>query len=189
MKIIAGKYKGRSLFSPKNNLTRPTSSRVRETLFNIIQDRIEDAVFLELFSGSGAVGFEALSRNAQKVFFVENNLQALSCIKKNIEFLKVNDHVQLLSMDVFKGISLLGRQKIQFDIIYADPPYNLMQQSDLISINTLVSIDSMKLLKSGGVCFIEEGQELPIEKLNFKTIQLKRIKKQGNAFLHEFEGF
>lgn len=187
MRIIAGKYKGKTLFSPKNNLTRPTSSRLRETLFNILQGRIENSIFLELFAGSGAIGFEALSRNASEVYLVENDPSAISCIKKNIDTLEVSSQAQLLSLDVLQALRLLSKKKIEFDLIYADPPYCMPIHNELISISTLSLIDSSKILKKGGLCFMEEGIELPVEKLNFENIKLSKVKKQGRAFLHQFE--
>ncbi|MFH1355159.1 MAG: RsmD family RNA methyltransferase [Candidatus Omnitrophota bacterium] len=119
MRITSGKYKGRVLKTPKE--IRPTQEKVRKAVFDILGD-IEGLSFLELFAGSGAVGFEALSRGAGELTLVENNRICFAAINKNIEYLKISDCV-VLCLDAERAIKNIHRNKKQFDIIFMDPPY------------------------------------------------------------------
>lgn len=120
LRIVAGKYKGRVLVSP-SMVTRPTTSMVRQALFNIWSDCIGGADFLDLFSGSGAVGLEAMSRGAKEVFLVESNKKALQVIVKNIASLGIEKSVKLVKDDVLKFLHF--NQK-KFNLIFVDPPYD-----------------------------------------------------------------
>lgn len=122
LRIIAGRFKGRLLKTPKGSSTRPTQGMLREAVFNICQNEIEGAHFLDLFAGSGAMGFEALSRGAEHITLVEQNRFAVSCIKENIAVLDVESEVTLLPQDAARA---LARFKTPFHIIYMDPPYGL----------------------------------------------------------------
>jgi len=107
---------------PGNN-TRPTTDRVKETLFNILQPELPGCRFLDLFAGSGAIGIEALSRGADSAVFVENNRRAAACIKENLRFTKLADQATLVESDVIAAIARLERANQAFDIIFLDPPY------------------------------------------------------------------
>jgi 16S rRNA (guanine(966)-N(2))-methyltransferase RsmD len=119
MRITSGKYKGRVIKMPSG--IRPTQDKVRKALFDILGD-IEGLSFLELFAGSGAVGFEALSRKAAELVLVENNRNCLSVIKQNIEALKI-ENCSLYPQEAEKSIRLFHKNKKVFDIIFLDPPY------------------------------------------------------------------
>ncbi len=123
MQIIGGKHRKRHLKSPKHTVTRPSSSSVREALFNICQWEIENARFLDLFAGSGAIGLEALSRGASEVIFIENSRLTLPTLRENIALLKEESHSRVFPVDVFKGLEKLRDQQAHFTIIFADPPY------------------------------------------------------------------
>jgi len=155
MRIIGGKFKGRTLATPKGNETRPSSSQLRETLFNLCRSRIEDAEFLDLFAGSGSVGFEALSRGATSVTFVDRSKNALECLKKNAKTLEV--HPKIYFGDVFDTLKRLSFKKSPFDIIFADPPYALG-----LGQKTLNFVETSSLLKIGGYLIIEEAKETPL---------------------------
>jgi len=165
MHIIAGLYKNRRLNTPKNNLTRPTSSKLRESIFNICQHSIEDSVFLDLFAGSGAMGLEALSRGASKALFVDVNRQAVNCIKENVAQLKVEKQCEIFCGQVFALLKLFAKQNRQFDFIYADPPYNtsvdIMGQVFLYSEYVVHSLDSSHLLAPNGTLIVEEDARHP----------------------------
>lgn len=123
MRVIAGKARRLNLKTIPGRDTRPTTDRIKETLFNILQPTIPDCRFLDLFAGSGAIGIEALSRGAACAVFVEKNPRACACIRDNLSFTKLADDGKLLNMDVIQGLrSLEG--KGTFDCIFMDPPYN-----------------------------------------------------------------
>jgi len=122
MRVIAGKARRLNLKTIPGIDTRPTTDRIKETLFNILQPEIPDCSFLDLFSGSGAIGIEALSRGAASAVFVEKNPKACSCIRENLTFTKLAENGKLLAMDALQALrSLEGRQV--FDCIFMDPPY------------------------------------------------------------------
>ncbi|MBE3573664.1 MAG: 16S rRNA (guanine(966)-N(2))-methyltransferase RsmD, partial [Moorella humiferrea] len=121
LRIIAGQARGQRLRTPKGSGTRPTSERVREALFNILGPRVIEALFLDLFAGSGAVGLEALSRGAKEAFFIEHDRRALSCLKANLQATGFNDRAHILAMDVRRALAELRRRDLVFDLIFVDP--------------------------------------------------------------------
>jgi len=123
MRVIAGIARSIPLITPAGDTTRPTSDRIKETLFNIISPYLYDAAFLDLFCGSGGIGIEAISRGAAKACFVDNNRKALDCLHKNIEKTKFTDKATVLEGDALSAISKLGLRAESFDIIFLDPPY------------------------------------------------------------------
>lgn len=122
MRVIAGKARRLPLKSVPGMGTRPTTDRIKETLFNILQPELSDCRFLDLFSGSGGIGIEALSRGAAEAVFIEKNPRACACIRENLSFTKLSEHGKLLSMDVIGGLKKLENQGV-FDFIFMDPPY------------------------------------------------------------------
>lgn len=122
-RVIAGKIRGLRIESPKGDGTRPTTDRVKESLFNIIMQLIPNANVLDLFAGSGSLGIEALSRGALKGVFVEIDSNAAKIIKKNIEFCKLGSVARVIGGSYIKVLPRLSTQKEQFEIIFADPPY------------------------------------------------------------------
>src|ERR1041385_4891480 len=123
MRIVAGRYRSRELFTPSGTLTRPTTDRAREALFNVLTNLIDfhDANVLDLYAGSGALAFEAISRGAEHATLVENNRKAIESIKKNAKRLDVQSDIKLEQVDVFQYLA--GTPK-QFDLILADAPYD-----------------------------------------------------------------
>ncbi len=121
MRVISGSARGLKLTSPDGLDTRPTTDRVKESIFNIIQAYIPCDNVLDLFAGSGALGIEALSRGCQKCTFVENNLMSFSTVKKNIEKARLSEKADLIKKDAF---DFLNSCKTKYDIIFLDPPYN-----------------------------------------------------------------
>jgi len=127
MRIVGGQHKGKKLFTPKSDQTRPTSDRVREALFNRLSHgldefQLEGARILDLFAGTGALGLEALSRGGSFAFFIENNVEARGLIRQNIEHLQRTGHTKLFRRDA-TNLGPLKRQA-PFDLIFLDPPYN-----------------------------------------------------------------
>ena len=131
MRVIAGKARRLNLKTIPGNETRPTTDRIKETLFNILQPEIPGCRFLDLFSGSGAIGIEALSRGAEYAVFVEKNPKACTCIRENLSFTKLTDGGKLLNMDVLQALrSLEGGEP--FDCIFMDPPYDKGLEKDVL---------------------------------------------------------
>jgi 16S rRNA (guanine966-N2)-methyltransferase len=146
LRIIAGQFKGRLLKAPKGPSTRPTQGMLREAVFNICQNEVEGARFLDLFAGSGAMGLEALSRGATHITLVEQNRQAIACIKENIQFLQVASQTTLIPTEAKRALSLLTKEGALFDIVYIDPPYDISLSLELL----------LPLLAPNALVFLEE---------------------------------
>jgi len=137
MRIISGTARGTKLYTLSGENTRPTLDRVKESIFNIIQNEIEESVVLDLFSGSGAIGLEFASRGAKKVYLNDNSKEATQIIKQNIEKTHLSEKVEITNLDYLKALKKLEGKC--FDIVYLDPPY----KTDFIiqSINELVKLE------------------------------------------------
>lgn len=121
MRIIGGKYRGKKLKEFEINTTRPTTDRVKESIFNLIQFDIPNATVLDLFSGTGALGIEALSRGASEVVFVDANKQAVSVIKENL--LNIEGNFKLYNCDAVSALENFKKEQKKFDLVFLDPPY------------------------------------------------------------------
>lgn len=190
MHIIAGAYKNHPLSTPKGSQTRPTSARLREALFNICQGAIVEASFLDLFAGSGAIGLEALSRGASEVVLIDNNKECGRCMAKNVAALKVQTEVKVICSDVFSAVKKLSNSGFQFDIIYADPPYEMkgIFNGELRSYSQqlLFLLDSLPLLKINGFLYIEDV--FSAEQLtHVASLELISARKVGNTHLCELK--
>lgn len=122
MRVIAGTARSLPLKAPEGLDVRPTTDRIKETLFNMLQWDIPGGVFLDLFSGSGGIGIEALSRGAKKAYFVDNAPKSIACIQQNLAFTKMEDRAVVLKQDVLSALS--GIREGEADIIFMDPPYD-----------------------------------------------------------------
>lgn len=150
MRIIAGKYKSRVIQRPKGAEVRPTQDRVREAVFNILGGLCEGARVLDLYSGSGAFGIEALSRGAEEVFFVDNTGICISTIKKNLKALSISDNIYLVRSDAIKAIKRYGLTKERFNLIFLDPPYS----KGLVE-KTLIALDGCDIIRPSGFVVAE----------------------------------
>jgi len=121
MRVISGYSKGRVLKSPKGNNTRPTSDKVKGAFFNILSDYVHEAVFLDLFAGTGSIGIEALSRGAEKCVFIEKDPHAVTIIKANLLLTGMQNNGKILACNINRGLKILAKKKESFDIIYLDP--------------------------------------------------------------------
>lgn len=184
MKIIAGIYKNRALKAPKGNTTRPTSSRLRETVFNILQNEIENARFLDLFAGSGAMGLEALSRGASYSAFVESNRDAARMLQENIEKLNVQKQTTLLCGDCLAQLPRLARLEKPFNIIYVDPPYGTAEFSYARLL--LEALDQSPILAPNALIFIEESKYFDEHIPPLQRIKFKKSRHSGRSVLYEF---
>lgn len=180
MRILAGKYKGRSLKTFSERSIRPTCGLVKESLFNICAVYLEGADFLDLFAGVGSIGFEALSRGASRVVFVDNSLQAVRLIHANSQLLGVEDAVMVMKHEAYVAVQRLAKKHLSFDLIYIDPPYDL--DSSYIE-GLLRSIATHALLRQGGLLFLENSSR---EEIAVEGLSLRKRRKFGNTFLSEY---
>jgi len=156
MRIIAGKYKGHHLVSFQASHIRPTTDRVKESLFNIWQNDIEGARVLDLFSGTGNLGLEALSRGARQVVFVDKNLKSIEILKKNITKLKMTDSHQVIMKDV---LTFLRQSTLEpFDLIFIDPPFTEAMAHDVMG-----GLSRSKIFHENSLFSIESGRREKIE--------------------------
>ena len=150
MRIIAGKARRLPLKTVPGLETRPTSDRIKETLFNILNPRLPGCRFLDLFAGSGQIGLEAVSRGAKKAVFVENNKKAAACIQGNIAFTKLAESCTLLQRDTVSAIRWMeGREA--FDVVFLDPPYGKgLEEAALRALadSTLITEESLVILEA-----------------------------------------
>ena len=173
MRVIAGKARSLKLMTPPGMDTRPTTDRTKETLFNILQPEIGGARFLDLFSGSGAIGIEALSRGAAFAVFVEKDRAAAECIRKNLAFTKLGDNGQILRKDV--GAALKSLEKGEpFDLIFMDPPYGRGLERQVLEY-----LAHSSLLAEEGTVVVEASLETTfdhVQDLGFQVIKIKKYK-------------
>jgi 16S rRNA (guanine966-N2)-methyltransferase len=155
MRVITGKYKGRVLKGPKHEGLRPTADRVKEALFNIISDKIEGADFLDLFAGSGAIGIEALSRNANSVVFADANPASIKLVRENIRFLDPADKFRIVQLPAERTLEMIAKEGFSFDLIFLDPPF----QAGLLP-KTVELIIAFHLLKDNGILIVEHPRQL-----------------------------
>ena len=165
MRIISGKARGTKISTIEGQETRPTLDRVKESLFNIIQNEIKESTFVDLFAGSGAIGLEAASRGAKKVILCEKSKQAITVIKKNMEKTHLKDNVELYQLD-YKEL-LENKLKEKMDIIYIDPPYKtdyIKKSIEIILKQNLVSEQSKIIIETDEEeRVLKEIQEMPIQ--------------------------
>lgn len=178
MQIIGGKHKRRHLIAPKTLDVRPTASKLREAFFNICQQKIEGARFLDLFAGSGAMGLEAISRGALHATFVEKNHLALSALKKNIAQLQEEENTTVVAMEVIEALKRFDKLKEQFDLIYVDPPYEASLGDAAVAF-----IDTHAILVDGGELFLEESST---QEFSLKRLELKSRRKVGRTILRQY---
>jgi 16S rRNA (guanine966-N2)-methyltransferase len=181
MRIIAGKYRSRVLKSPRSSKTaalRPTSDRLRETLFNILGPAVEGAVFVDAYAGTGAVGIEALSRGAREVIFLEKDPAAVALIRRNLEALGIQSGVEILAVDAARGLELLAARRAHAHFVFLDPPYADKEEYE----RALDILDVSPLLTPEGRVIVEHSrkQELP-EQLG--SLERVRVVEQGDAAL------
>lgn len=196
MQIISGMFRSRKILAPKGQETRPTSSRLREALFNICQGNIEGVDFLDLFAGSGAMGFEALSRGARSAMFVDRSKESIRCIRSNASMFDVEEQVRVVYSDVFEAIKKLSKEGTSFDIIYADPPYSTVfkgqgeeipYSAKVLSLIDELAATGRSILKAGGSVFIEEAVRTASEQeKQYLHLKLKSARTMGKATLYHW---
>ncbi len=179
MRIISGTLRGSKLFTLEGENTRPTLDRVKEALFSKINFDLPEAVVLDLFSGSGALALEAISRGAKKAYLCDSSRDAIKIIKKNIEKTRTNDKTFLLNFDYKKALENFKNDKIKFDIVFLDPPY----KTDFAEDSTRIILENNMLAENGIIILETDNKEKVINKLDTKFIKIKDIKRYGRVYL------
>lgn len=184
MRIISGTSKGRKLVTPRSQSLRPTSDRVKESMFNILQDDIVGKVVLDLFAGTGNLGIEALSRGAKKTIFVEKGRQALRLIQRNLTQFGLESQSEILPKDANRAIGILKQKGESFDLILMDPPY----EKGLIQ-RTLMKLNSYPIYHKDSILVIEHDRREPLSTVmdGWNLIRQRRIGDTLISFLTPWE--
>lgn len=185
MRIIAGEYRSRTLEAPAGLATRPTSDRLRETLFNVLAPRIEGAVFLDLYAGSGAVGIEALSRGAAGVDFVERAESAVAVLRKNLARLGITEGFRVHTVGVGGWLRRVARssgeaRKTAFDLVFLDPPYEAAEEYE--ATLGLLGGGSVVLIAPGALVIAEHRRKERLRE-RYGELGRTRLLEQGDAAL------
>ncbi len=179
MRVISGSARSLRLKAPEGLDTRPTIDRIKESLFNIISDDLYNIDFLDVFSGSGSIGIEALSRGAKNAAFVDSSKESIDIINENLKFTRLLDKADVIKSDVFDAIAKFGREKRKFDIIFMDPPY----KKGLVE-KTLTAALSADILKENGFIIAEQSADEPeISVKGFKVLRIKNYNKIKMTFI------
>jgi 16S rRNA (guanine(966)-N(2))-methyltransferase RsmD len=178
MRVIAGKYRSRTLRSLKGQALRPTSDHLRETLFNILGPAVEGATFVDLYAGTGAVGIEALSRGARAAIFVERHAPAATLIRRNLESLGIGGAGEILGVDVLRGLKQLGARHAHAQFVFLDPPYAAAEEYE----SALAYLGESPLLAPGGRVIAEHLRKRALPERSGE-LELARVVEQGDAAL------
>jgi 16S rRNA (guanine966-N2)-methyltransferase len=178
LRVIAGKYRSRTLRSLKGQMLRPTSDRLRETLFNILGPQVPGSTFVDLYAGTGAVGIEALSRGARHAIFVEQHAPAVALIRRNLESLEIGAEAEIIGADVARAIERLEARRVHAQFIFLDPPY----AADVEYESTLEALGESSIVVPEARVIVEHlrKRELP-ERAG--DLELARVVEQGDAAL------
>lgn len=176
MKVISGKLKGRTIKGYNINGTRPTMDRVKESLFAIIQDKINGSIVLDLFAGSGNLGIESISNGASVCYFVDNNYECIKVINDNIKTFNINEQSIILKRDYLDSLKYFRDNNIKFDIIFIDPPYKYNIKNELLK-----KIIDYDILNDYGIIVFEYQNEEDID--NDINLELIRNKKYGDKYI------
>lgn len=181
MRVIAGTARSLPLKTPTGMDTRPTTDRIKETLFNVIQNEVPGAAFIDMFSGSGGIGIEALSRGARKCYFLENDKEALNCIRDNLKFTKFEDRAVILSQDAFLSLNNIFEKEI--DVIFMDPPYRQELEKQALQI-----LKSMKYVTPDTLIIVEASKETEfayLDEMGYDLVKEKVYKTNKHLFIRK----
>jgi 16S rRNA (guanine(966)-N(2))-methyltransferase RsmD len=193
MRIVAGKFGSRILKPVRDLELRPTSDRLRETLFNVLGDSVAGSVFVDCYAGTGAVGIEALSRGARQVIFIEKHGATAALIRENLLALGVSmsvsrgadAEVELMNTDARRGLTQLSERAIRADFIFMDPPYADMRQCLKLLERIAEQEIAERLILPGGVMIIEHGVKENVPE-NIGVLHRGRVLRQGDSVLSFF---
>ena len=179
MRVIAGTARSLPLKTPEGLDTRPTTDRIKETLFNILQTAVPGCVFIDMFSGSGGIGIEALSRGAKRAYFVENAPKAISCIQQNLAFTKFEDRAIVLKQDACAALHSINEEEA--DILFMDPPYDSGYEKNVFSL-----LGSMKYITENTLIIVEASLSADfsyLEEYGFTLVREKKYKTNRHMFI------
>lgn len=185
MRVIAGTARRIQLKTPAGMETRPTTDRIKETLFNMIQSQLYDCSFLDLFSGSGAIGIEALSRGAEKTVFIDSGIEAIRCVKDNLKNTHLEEKAEVIKGDVLTTLQQLNLKKEYFDIIFMDPPYRCQWEQRVLEV-----LKCTQLLKKDTMIIVEASLDTDfsyVEQLGYEIRKEKKYKTNKHIFLYKTE--
>lgn len=175
MRIITGSARGAKLKAPKGQNTRPTADRIKESLFNILGSFVYDKAVLDLFSGTGNLALESLSRGATSAIMVDSSAESISVIKFNAEHTHLIDKATIIKSDVFAAIKNFSQKKLKFDIIFCDPPYHKE-----LCLRSLELLATHPILSENGIIIMEHALE-DILPENYQQFTLLRRQKYGST--------
>jgi 16S rRNA (guanine(966)-N(2))-methyltransferase RsmD len=157
---------------------RPTSDRLRETLFNVLGPAIEDSLFFDLYAGTGAIGIEAISRGAREAIFVEAHPAAARLIRENVESLEIVSRIEVIESETIPALARIAQRKLMADFIYLDPPYDATEER----LSILEFLDESHLLAPSGIVIVEHSVKTELPE-RFEGLELSRLLEQGDAAL------
>ena len=180
MRVVAGHLKGRKIEAVKGDNTRPTSDKIKETMFNVLGQFFDGGTALDLFAGSGNLGIEALSRGIDEVTFIDADFQAVKTIKKNIETLGLEKNTFIYRNDAFKALDALAKRLASFDLVFLDPPYGKIKISHLLE-----ELVAKELLCVGAVivCEFDVAQHIMFDVTKFTVLKEAHYKTIGLLIL------
>lgn len=182
MRVIAGKFRSRRLKSPRGLALRPTSDRLRETLFNILGTAVEGSTFVDVYAGTGAVGIEALSRGAAQVVFIEKHRAGVGLIRENLSALGAGSETEVLAMDAVRGLDWVASRGIKANFIFLDPPYDATDEY----ARALEALGSGRMLAPAAMVIVEShaarGKRTPLPE-SAGALHVTRTLVQGDAVL------
>jgi len=182
MKIISGLYKGRVIHGCNIEGTRPTQERVKESLFAMIQSKLRDGIVLDLFAGTGNLGFEALSNGSMACIFVDTNPKCTKSIQRTVESLQIKN-AEVYTMDYQKALDKFQKEKRKFDLIFLDPPYRYQNIESILK-----TLDEKELINTSGIVVCEyEEEELQEEYPSFQRLKMRSYGSK-NISIYQYRG-
>lgn len=177
MRVISGNLKAKKLYSAGGRVIRPTSDRLRESIFDILSFNVKQSVVLDLFAGTGALGIEALSRGAESALFIDIHNEALSVIKRNIKACELENKAKIIKWNIIKNLNCIKSDRAAFNLIFIDPPYNKKFLQP-----TLHNLRKVGCVKKGACLIVEHSLLEPIP-LDFPEYEMKDQRKYGKSLV------
>ena len=178
MRVIAGRFRSRKLKGPGKLKLRPTSDRLRETLFNVLGSSVADSLFVDLYAGTGAIGIEAVSRGARETILVEQHPPTARLIQGNLETLGIRDGAELIEADALKGLEKIAARRLVADFVFLDPPYESAEEP----LRILEYLDGSHIIAPYGLVIVEHHHKVELP-LRFIRLERTRVIEQGDASL------
>ena len=181
MRVIAGSARRLLLKTVEGMDTRPTQDRIKETLFNMINNDVYGASFLDLFAGSGGIGIEALSRGAKEAVFIDNGSRQIVCIRDNLKTTRLEEKALVINSDVISGLKMLEKNGRRFDLIFMDPPYDHEYEKHVME-----SLKDSSLIDDDSLMIIEASLETDFSwagPMGFEIVRTKEYKTNKHVFL------